>query len=966
MTDDGHPALDRLAAFASGELDEREILTIGTHLDACDTCWKTVQEQPEAALVGLIRSAGLDLEACNDKGSSAELHELADGELDVAIPVELKNHPKYRVLSRLGAGGMGVVLKAHHQLMNRLVALKMVKPHLLGDRQAAERFRREIQAAAKLDHPNIAQAYDADQLGDIQVLVLEYVEGNSLAEVVKQQGPLPICHACDCVRQAAAGLQHAAERGMVHRDIKPQNLMLTKEQVVKILDFGLARWAGELGVSDTITTTGIAMGTPDYIAPEQADDSHDADIRADIYSLGCTLYFLLAGHPPFLVRGAFQKIDAHRNLAARPISEIRTDAPAELADVLAKMMAKDPARRYQSPAEVGEALEPFLAESGSPVPLLPKGRLLGKLLAAVCSAAVLLVLLGAYAFGPVIYRIATNQGELVIETDDPDVEVTIQRKGQQVRILDLKSKQRITLRAGQYELILNEGQERLKLSTGKFSLSRGGQAIVWVRYLQAPPVPPPPKTDAPASPIRVDAIGEVQCLAGHVNAVHAVVFSPDGRHVLSGSQDQTVRLWDLRTGKTIRRFAGSEHHVLTVAFSSDGRKVMAGGEDRIIRVWDTATARPIHTLSGHTHKTWSLAFSPDDTLILSGSEDGTVRLWDAQTGDEIGCLAENQGIVTSVAFSPDGRYAISGSLSSQVCAWDVKLRQQVRVFEQRPDQIWSVAVSPNGKHVLSGGYFPSVLRLWDLNDGTERAQSLQHPHWIHCVAFSPDSRFALSCAGDHTLHLWDCEDWHEVMSFSGHEDHVWSVAFSPDGRYALSGSHDHTIRLWRLPTDEAELRLLRRDLAPHEGLVVWSKGIIIRSSYYHPGDPLTAMNDGILPQSSADMGIPRATWAGRDGSSQWVSYLFPEPQQISTSRVYWYDDTSKNCRCRLPQRWRLLWRTASGEWEPVRLVASEYTTALDQFNEVHFSPVTTRELKMEVELYPFYAGGILEWSVGDP
>src|SRR5262249_17860376 len=196
--------------------------------------------------------------------------------------------------------------------------------------------------------------------------VMEFVEGTDLAKLVKQQGPLPVALACDCVRQAALGLQHAHEHGMVHRDIKPQNLMRTPSDQVKILDFGLALLASEVGSHDAATTFGTALGTADYIAPEQAHDAHTADIRADIYSLGCTLYFLLAGHPPFPDGSLMQKLTAHAQHSPTPLATIRPDLPHGLARVLDRMMAKDPALRYQTPAEVAQALTPF-AETAATV-----------------------------------------------------------------------------------------------------------------------------------------------------------------------------------------------------------------------------------------------------------------------------------------------------------------------------------------------------------------------------------------------------------------------------------------------------------------------------------------------------------------------------------------------------------------------------------------------------------------------
>ncbi len=223
-----------------------------------------------------------------------------------AIPLFLVDHPRYRVERLLGSGGMGSVYLAEHRELERDVALKIVNPELLAEPGMVERFRREAKAAARLSHANVVTVYDAETVGSGHLLVMEYVPGADLARTVVERGPLSVAAACDYIAQAARGLQHAHQHGMVHRDITPRNLMLTGDGRVKVLDFGLAYFVSEAKTIERLASPSLLLGSIDYMAPEQAADPHSADIRADIYSLGCTLYFLLAGQPPF-PRGRWRK-----------------------------------------------------------------------------------------------------------------------------------------------------------------------------------------------------------------------------------------------------------------------------------------------------------------------------------------------------------------------------------------------------------------------------------------------------------------------------------------------------------------------------------------------------------------------------------------------------------------------------------------------------------------------------------
>ena len=281
------------------------------------------------------------------------------------MPAELLNNAQYEIIRELGAGGMGVVYLAKNKLMDRLEVLKVISTAMVHKASALDRFLREIRSAAALSHDNVVKAYSALQFGELLVFAMEYVEGEDLAKVVKSQGPLPIANACFYARQVALGLQHAHEKNMVHRDIKPHNLILAREgkkHVVKILDFGLAKATSEKKADYGLTGEGRMLGTPDYMAPEQIQDAATADIRADIYSLGCTLYYFLTGATPFNANSLYGLLQAHQTQEAKSVNLVRPEVPVELGAIVAKMMAKDPAKRYQKPAEVAQALAPFFCE----------------------------------------------------------------------------------------------------------------------------------------------------------------------------------------------------------------------------------------------------------------------------------------------------------------------------------------------------------------------------------------------------------------------------------------------------------------------------------------------------------------------------------------------------------------------------------------------------------------------------
>ncbi len=275
----------------------------------------------------------------------------------------------YVILDRLGAGSMGSVFLCEHRGDKRKVAVKVLPPAEAKDEAALKRFFREFRATCELDHPNIVRSFEIGEDKKAHFLVMEYVDGASLHQIVTKKGALPFLRAANYIRQVAAGLQYIHEKGLIHRDIKPGNLLINRAGVAKVLDLGLARFAGEGG---EVLTQGV-IGTPDYLAPEQARDSHTVDIRADIYSLGATFYFLLTGATPLPDGPVAKKLIWLQTRQPKPVRVLKPEVPEGLVSIVEKMLAKDPAQRYQTPGDVVNALLPWSPDGTDQQPAAGQG-----------------------------------------------------------------------------------------------------------------------------------------------------------------------------------------------------------------------------------------------------------------------------------------------------------------------------------------------------------------------------------------------------------------------------------------------------------------------------------------------------------------------------------------------------------------------------------------------------------------
>jgi len=373
-----HPDNRQLAEFGLGKLALADSEWVEGHLEQCEACCQTLSMLMDDTFAGTVKHAA----RIRDRDLSYEGQDATAPFLDHR-KAEIEHQGKYALREIIGHGGMGDVYRAEHLLMNRVVALKVVRDSVSHSSESVQRFRREVKAAAKLSHPNVVAAFDAELAGDTLFLIMEYVEGTDLAKHVSENGPLPHITALRYVRQVLLGLEHAHSRGIIHRDIKPQNLMLTPgADQVRILDFGLASLAqaaapesGELTIEfEGLTQCNRIVGTPDYLSPEQADSPTAVTEQSDLYSLGCTLFFLLTGRPPYVGNSVMGKLAAHQREEFPDARERVPELPSVVTDLVSKLTAKSPTRRFQSARSVIEEIDSLLADEAILIPRAAKSR----------------------------------------------------------------------------------------------------------------------------------------------------------------------------------------------------------------------------------------------------------------------------------------------------------------------------------------------------------------------------------------------------------------------------------------------------------------------------------------------------------------------------------------------------------------------------------------------------------------
>ncbi len=694
----------------------------------------------------------------------------------------------YFVLDKLGQGGMGVVLKAEHKRLKRVVALKVISPAAIKSPDAVKRFRREVEAVAKLSHPNIVAAFDADESDGAYFLVMEYVAGSDLAAFVKQHGPLSVEQAVNCLLQAADGLEFAHRHGIVHRDIKPHNLLLDDANRIRILDMGLARIdnTGSSPLGDdaaSLTQSGAIMGTVDYMSPEQALDTKHADQRSDIYSLGCTLWYVLTGQACYSGDTMMKKLLAHRESPIPSLRSVRADVPARLDVVFRRMVAKRPEDRFSSMTEVIAALSDSLNDAPSdsePITATPPvARVVARLVPSSSSDdGSLPSFFQNLDQGHVQTSMSANVRTLEAEPTTAPVSLeATQRTLTEARPQDVK-------RPRQIKTWIIAAAAVACLCIGLVIAFRGGRE---------PPPTELSKGNDPQTPSKNDTKNLNKKTPSDARASLAKLPPlpsgppPEALPGLLAEPPQVAGLgrWQLETTAPRRPMA-------VTASSPDGKRVaLAGHESGEARIYDVDSWRLVNVLVGHQRSVNGIAWHPEGSRIATFSQyDHTVRLW--QADGTPGPVLKHCDAVRMIAWSPDGRFlaAANGNDNNPIVHLWTADGKPYRVLSGHSKGVMCLAWSASSKQLVSGSEDKS-LRVWDTDGNTVR-EIKDHDATVSLVALS---RTGIIAATDGTGSLY----FYSGKSSLPREHlkvHPRSMAWQPDGAQLAVGLSNNFIQLW--------------------------------------------------------------------------------------------------------------------------------------------------------------------------
>jgi WD40 repeat protein/predicted Ser/Thr protein kinase len=801
------------------------------------------------------------------------------GTLSPRHPVALSSSRvgHYRIVRCIAEGGMGAVYEAEQDSPRRTVALKVIRPGLASP-ALIKRFTHEAQILGRLHHPGIAQVYEARLADDGQpFFAMEFIRGLPLDEYAQQRA-LPLRERLELLARVCDAVQHAHDQGVIHRDLKPANILVDESGQPKVLDFGVARATdADLLTAAGLTRTGQLLGTPNYMSPEQVSaDPAAIDQRADVYALGVILFELLAHRLPYQLDSRPLAEVARLIQEAEPprLGSINPELRGDVETIVAKALAKDPARRYRSATELASDLRRWLAHE--PIQARPPSALyqlrqfarrhkalVGGVVATV--AALLLGLVGTILFAvgearqrqqavdekreakfqEYRARIAAAVGALAMN-DVADARRQLKEAPPELRDWEWRHLHSRLDDSSEVIPLPGEGVGWLLAAPDQLRIGAMTPAGLRLKDLKVGadrtlplgagrgPFAWPTQT---RHGLRVaawvgskafdllDETGQVLC---HVEVPEAkepgsIVVSPDGTRLACGRLDggwERLVVYSATTGKQTAVCDGHLDSMFDFTFSPDGTRLASGGEDRTARLWDAATGKLLATCRGHTSKLLGVAFSPDGTRLVTTSSDATVRQWDAATGQKAEePYDRHSGEVICAAYSPDGQWVASAGTDRTVRVWAATGRQDAAVLHGHTGAVDKVAFSSGGRRLASlsdarGFVGDGTVRVWDVDPLATLPVLHGHDNYVYPVAFSPDGRWIASGAWDKTVRLWDATTG-EPCATLPHPGIVASLGYSPDGSWLVSVTYaDNRMRIW----DVATARVRKEIEGPAGGL----------------------------------------------------------------------------------------------------------------------------------------------------
>ena len=676
-----------------------------------------------------------------------------------------------RIERLIGKGGMGAVYLANQLNLDRPVAIKVIAPDIIDDDESLQRLNREAKIVANLSHPNIVQLHFTGKEYNYPYLVMEYVDGQSLGMMLRSLGKITVSPACDVMLQVGFALEAAAALSVVHRDIKPDNILITPDGHVKVTDFGLARRATDDAAR--LTLTGQSLGTPHYMSPEQAE-GHSMDVRSDIYSLGITFWQCLAGFPPFDGETPFAILMKQVHEKLPDIRVVNPDVPKEVAEIIAAMTVKDPVTRISDPAEVVRRLKQYMAG-----PEVKREKLRAESRGLIDGAG------GSAESAPF----------------DSDLDNISQQAQRAYRDTSIRM---AAARAGAAAEITKQAPAPpppaapLKTSRRKFLVTASASAVVAGAGLTG--LLFGRSRSKPAPTMKFDLS---RTIIGHTNAVKSLHFGHVGEFLLSGGADRTVRVWRESNGIQVRNMTGHSKMVTAVQWNPDQDTIASASLDHTVRIWDVETFTELRALKGHTNTVTSLSWSPDGETLASGSMDQTVILWDWKKGVNRRTLKAHTGMVTCLEFRSDGTLLASGGADRRVVLWDAGNYRDFRTYyPHAAAMVTTLAFSPDGQILATGGQ-DHLIHLLSSATGAEIRTLDGHEKSVQSLAFSADGRFLVSGGADGTVRLWDVDKGQELAVYAG-EPMIWAVRFNPKGLFVVAGTQEGQILNFALTKIEAK------------------------------------------------------------------------------------------------------------------------------------------------------------------